>query len=42
MIHLDPAHKLSREFEALYDALYGEKTNGVAADDAHEEVRATV
>lgn len=42
MIHLDPTHKLSLEFEALYDALYGEKTNGVAADDARGEVHATV
>lgn len=28
MIHLDPTHKVSREFEALYDTLYGEGTAG--------------
>jgi len=32
MIHLDPGHKLSREFEALYEVMRG-KEFGSSADE---------
>ena len=42
MIHLDPAHKLSRELEALYDALYDEHADGFAPDDARRQAGASL
>lgn len=38
MIHLDPGHKLSREFEALFDTLNGEEACRFAAMDAPEHI----
>ena len=42
MIHLDPAHKLSGELEALYDALSGKARDGFEAVDTHRRVGAAV
>jgi len=37
ILDLDPSHKLSRELEALYDALDGKKTDRYVSDHAHRQ-----